>query len=220
VKRLGVGLLVGMLVAVAPGCMEGKRPVLIPVAEADDRSTGDPAVDTVLRRLELSETATFEARFEIHTLLGNTFTTAEVAQDGLKRRAVRLGDVLYRDGSDRDPVTCNTTSGTCEAGLDDALVASLMVTRTFFSTSAVARLHQAGRVAEGAATLEDRTIAGVDTVCVTVPVTGGSPQYCATAQGVLAGYIGADARITLLEYRSELTEELGQRLLSGAVTTS
>lgn len=210
----------GVLVAVAPGCMEGKRPVLIPAAEANDRSTGDPAVDTVLRRLELAETATFEARFEIHTLLGNTFTAVEVAQDGLKRRAVRLGEVLYRDGSERDPVTCNTTAGTCEAGLNDALIASLMVTRTFFSTSAVARLHQAGRVAQDTANLDDRTIAGTDVVCVTVPVTGGSPEYCATSQGVLAGYIGADTHITLLEYRSELTEELGQRLLSGTVATS
>lgn len=220
VKRLGVGLAVAVLVSVVPGCMEGKRPVLIPAADANSRSSGDRGIDTVLRRLELAETATFEARFEVRTLLGNVVTMAEVAQDGLKRRAVRVGEVLYRDGSERDPVTCNTTTGRCEAGLDDTLIASLMITRPFFSTSAVARLEQHGRVATGAGVLEDREFAGVDTVCVTVPVQGGEPRYCATASGVLANYLGADTHITLVEFASELTEELGLRLLTGPVADS
>lgn len=194
--------------------------MLIPAADADSRSTGDSAVDTVLRSLELAETATFEARYEIRTLLGNTVTTAEVAQNGQAQRAVRLGEVLYRDGNQRDAVTCNTTSGRCEAGLDDALIASLMVTRTFFSTSAVARLEQAARVATAPATLEDAQVGGVDAVCVTVPVQGGEPQYCAAPSGVLVKYLGADTHITLIEYRAELTDEFGQRLLNGDVTDS
>jgi hypothetical protein len=220
VKRLGVGLAVGLMLTVAPSCMEGKRPVLIPPVEASNGSTGDSAIDTVLRRLELAEAATFEARYEIRTLLGNTVTEAQVAQDGAKRRAVRVGDVLYRDGLDRDPVTCDTTTGRCEAGLDDAAIASLMITRTFFSTSVVARLEQHARVATAPARLEDREVAGVDTVCVIVPVSGGEPEYCATLAGPLARYLGADTHITLLDFRSELTESLGQRLLSGTVSVS
>lgn len=194
--------------------------MLVPAADAGARSTGDQAIDTVLRRLELSETATFEATYDVHTLLGDTMTSAEVAQEGLKRRAVRMGDVLYRDGTERDPVTCDTATGACEAGLDDALIASLMVTRTFFSTSAIARLEQVARVATGPATMEDRQIAGTDAVCATVPVTGGQTTFCATAQGVLAGYEGADTRITMTQYRTDLTDELGRRLLTGDVTQS
>jgi len=220
VKRLGVALAVGVTMALVPACMEGKRPVLVPAADADQLSTGDAAIDVVLRRLELAETATFEARYQIHTLLGDTVTTAEAAQEGLKQRAVRVGDVLYRDGTERDPVTCSTATGACEPGLDDAQIASLMVTRTFFSTSAVARLGQVGRVASGPATLEDRELGGAAVVCVTIPVSGGSTTFCATPEGVLAPYEGADTRITLLEYRTDLTDGLGQRLLSGAVAES
>lgn len=216
-KRLGVALAIGMSLALVTGCMEGKRPVLVPAADASERSTGDEAIDTVLRRLELSETATFEARYDIHTLLGDTRTEAEAAQEGLKRRAVRVGEVLYRDGTERDPVTCRTTTGACEPGLDDAPIASLMVTRTFFSTSAIARLQQVARVAVGPAVLEDRQIAGVDVACATVPVEGGTTTFCATPQGVLAAYEGADTRIVLIEYRTEFTEPLGQRLLAGEI---
>ena len=223
-KRLGVALAIGISLAVmsatVSGCMEGKRPVLVPATDAGARTTGDAAIDTVLRQLELSETATFEASYQIHTLLGDTVTDAEAAQEGEKRRAVKVGEVLYRDGTERDPVTCTTTTGSCEPGLDDAPIASLMVTRTFFSTSAVARLEQVARVATGPATGTDREIAGITATCVTVPVSGGETTFCATGEGVLAGYEGADTRITLQRYSTVLTPELGLRLLTGAVAGS
>jgi hypothetical protein len=37
---------------------------------------------------------------------------------------------------------------------------------------------------------------------------------------VLANYLGADTHITLVEFASELTEELGLRLLTGPVADS
>ena len=201
------------------GCMEGERPVLIAATEADS-ATGDRLIDEVLARLEAGESSTFEARFEIHTLLGNTFTTAEVAQDGPRRRAVRLGEVLYRDGTERDPVTCDTATGVCQEGLDDSRVAPLMVTRTFYGTSAAARLRQIARVALGPAAASNREIAGQAARCVTVDVEGGSPEFCVLDDGVLASYTGADAEIRLEVYATTLSEEIGRRLLDGAVTAS
>jgi hypothetical protein len=216
-RRLALVVIPVVAALVGVGCMEGERPVLIAATDTDS-ATGDPIIDEVLGRLEAGESSTFEARFEIHTLLGNTFTDAEVAQEGPRRRGVRIGDVLYRDGTERDPVTCDAVSGVCVEGLDDSRVAALMITRTFYGTSAAARLQQAARVALGPAAAATRDIAGQSARCVIVDVEGGSPEYCVLDDGVLAYYSGADAEIRLEEYRTELTEDLGVRLLDGAVT--
>ena len=60
------------------GCMTGERPTL---AESPT-TTGDPAVDAVLDRLDAAGEATFTAGYDVLTKFGNVSTPATVSQAG------------------------------------------------------------------------------------------------------------------------------------------
>lgn len=177
-------------------CATGPRPSF----DSDQpvqQSTGDPAIDAVLDRLDSVRLEQFTADYTVLTLLGGRESTARVVQADNSRRSVTINDVRFLDGSGT-VATCNLTTDECEASLNDARVSDLQITHDFYGSSFGRRLRvDAGRRL-GEATGYATEIAGEPAVCADVTVSGGTKVYCALDSGPLARYDGNDVAIDLL----------------------
>ena len=177
----------------ATGCMTGPRPTLV-----DRPVDDDPAVAAVLERLDRAEGATFTATYLIVTKYGGATTRAVVTQDG-ERRSTTVGTVRFiidEVGSR----TCDTVTGTCSTGIDDAATSDVQVTHQFWYRAMANRLRTDAERNIAPATQSTYEVAGRTATCVAVPVVGGQKSYCAFDSGVLAGYDGADLTIDVTEY--------------------
>lgn len=196
VRRSVLTALVFAVGAVASGCGTGLRPSLVDCPAVDD-----PAIAAVLERLERAETARFTATYTIVTKFGGATTVASVTQDG-DRRSTTIGTVRFIIDA-AGSRTCDTVTGACATGIDDAAVSDVQVTHQFWYRAMENRLRtDAGRdIAPAAA--NPYQVAGRVATCVTVPVVGGTKAYSALDSGVLAGYDGADLTIDLTSYSDE-----------------
>src|SRR5688500_13481655 len=79
------------IIMVLSGCFTGERPRLVEGAS----STGDPAADAVLSRLEAAGQTTYTGDYTVLTRFGSITTPVTVVQTGPARRAVTVGDVRF-----------------------------------------------------------------------------------------------------------------------------
>ena len=191
---------------VLTGCITGERPTLAEQA-ADGTPTGDAAVDAVLSRLEAIDGSVFTAEYDITNRFGEVSRTATVAQADDGRRSITIGDVRFLTGV-TEPATCNLVSATCTATIDDADVSDLQVTHQFYGRSTASRLRIDAARNDAPAEPSTTEIAGQPATCVTVPVSGGSKEYCALDSGALARYDGPDVTIELTAYSSVTDQSL------------
>lgn len=201
-----VAALVLTCAAVLSACATGERPTLVAPPTIPD----DPVAAAVIERLERGSAATFTATYDITPTMTGIPTAATVVQSGDRRRTV-IGTVEYlRDGATTR--TCFSGDVECTTGFDETRISNLNITHEFWGRSAVARLSlEAGR-AVGTTTGRTETIAGVSATCADVVVPAqqgaGTLVYCAIDAGPLALYNGADVRIELTSFSTEVDETL------------
>jgi hypothetical protein len=190
--------LVPFLTVSLAGCFTGQRPTL-----TEPVDVGDPAVQAVLDRLSVADSAEFAAVYEIIPTLTGEPTRAEVTNSG-GRLHIRIGTVDYLiDGTVTR--TCENGERGCVDELDDARISDLNVTHRFWGAAFRTRLElDAGRRIDFS-TPSDDMIAGQPAACVDIPVPSASDlagliRYCALDAGPLARYIGADVSIELVEF--------------------
>ena len=195
VPRLRHGALTLALVIGLSGCFTGERPRLAEGAS----TTGDPAADAVLSRLDAAADATFTTEYSVVTKFGNLTTPATVVQAGPARRAVTIGRIRFIiDGA--NTATCDLDTSECSTTIDAARVSNVQLTPDFYAASAAAKLRRDTELRAGPTRASTETIAGQPATCVVVTTTGGESTYCALDAGPLARVDAADHSIELTEY--------------------
>ncbi len=180
------------------GCMTGSRPSFDD-AQPAQTDTGNAAIDAVLARLGVVAPAVFTADYEILTRLGNIESTATVVQASPERRSITINDVRYiYDGA--SVATCNLATAECEATINDARVSDLLLTHEFYGSAFAQRLRVDSGRRVGEPNGYTITQAGLQALCVDVPVTGGTTTYCALETGALARYDGNDLFIEMTAF--------------------
>jgi hypothetical protein len=187
--------LVVALTVVLGGCFTGERPKLAEGAA----TTGDPAADAVLSRLDAAGEAVFTADYTVLTKFGSITTPASVVQAGPARRAVTIGRVRFII-SGSDTATCDLHADRCSDTIDVQRVSNLQLTTDFYAASPAARLRRDTELRAGPTRASTETIAGQPATCVVIPITGGESTYCALDSGPLARLDGADLSIELTGY--------------------
>jgi hypothetical protein len=191
-RTLAVAIVAALTLA---ACATGPRPSF----DADEparQSTGDPAIDAVLDRLDRVGLEYFTADYTVLTRLGGKQSTATVVQAQNRRRSITINDVRFLDGSGT-AATCNLSTAECEAIINDARISDVQITHDFYGSSFARRLRvDAGRSLAPALGYAE-TIAGQSAVCADVAVSGGTKVYCALDSGPLARYDGNDVVIEM-----------------------
>jgi hypothetical protein len=194
-RRCHLALGVAITLALS-GCFTGERPRLAQGAT----STGDPAADAVLSRLDAAGQTTFTGDYTVLTRFGGITTPVTVTQAGPARRAVTVGDVRFIiDGP--QTATCDLQTDTCSPTIDVARISDVQLTPDFYAASAAARLRRDTELRAGPTRASTETIAGQPATCVVVPTTGGESTYCALDSGPLARLDAADLSIDLTRFR-------------------
>ncbi|MCU1360452.1 MAG: hypothetical protein JWN99_1741 [Ilumatobacteraceae bacterium] len=200
--------LIAMLCA---ACGVGQRPTLEATPTVVGTMTGEPAIDQVLTRLDKVSSAVFTADYTAVLAYGTTASTVAVTQDGADpaalRRSVTIGDVRYIN-KPGDSSTCSVASAQCSAGIDPAKVSDTGVTPDFSFGDMAKRLRRDATARVGDAVASTRQIAGATATCVDLPVTGGTKQYCAFDDGVIARYVGGDLTLDADTYDQKVDELL------------
>lgn len=204
-----VAVLVTGLTVLVTGCALGERPTIEATPTAVGTMTGEPAIDAVLARLDAAPSAMFTTQYTTIAALDGTTTLVSVTQDGREpaatRRAVTIGDVRYITAPSGTS-TCSVAAGTCTSGIDAARVSNTGVTPEFASGDMAKRLRRDAVARIGTPTASTTDLAGAPATCVDVPVTGGTKQYCAFADGALARYVGGDVTIDVTAYRAAVDD--------------
>lgn len=196
-RRLALFGALALLTVGLTGCFTGKRPTL----EDSPASTGDPAVDAVLSRLDLARDAVFTADYVVTTTYDNASRPAGVVQTEATRRSVTVGDVRFIvEGTNTS--TCALSTGECTSTIDAARISDAQLAPDFFASSADARLRRDASMRVGATTASTTTIAGQPATCVTVPITNRTETYCALDAGPLARLDAGDVTIELTSFSS------------------
>jgi len=198
-RRVRAACLLLATAVVSTGCVTGERPTLADAAA----TTGDPAADAVLERLDRAAAATFSAAYRVDTSRDGVTTSAAVSQEGPTRRSVTIGEVQYLSTADG---TSTCTQGGCADGLDPTRVSDLQVTPTLDAASPAARLRTDVPRATGPPVASTETIAGQPAVCVSVPLVPTGTTVCALDSGPLARLIAADVRLELTSYAATVDE--------------
>jgi hypothetical protein len=185
-------------------CVTGERPYFTDDESAQGTPVGDPAVDAVLGPLEAPNLQPLTAEYSILTTFTGNTTTATVVID-VDRRSITIANIRFLFEGSRTG-TCNVNSGRCSNSIDDGRVSDIQVTHEFYGTAAARRLRTDAtrRIDDTVGSTE--TIAGMPATCVTVPVSGGSPVYCALANGLLARMNAGDVDVELTSYRDGVDE--------------
>lgn len=199
VRRLVPLLVVSMVLA---GCFTGERPYFEEEQPAP-LGTGDPAIDTVLDRLESADAARFTASFDIERRFGPVNSTSTVVLDGPERRSitVRSPDRSIRFIADEaGQRTCDLDAGTCTDSFDVQQVSDTVLTIGFYGPDIASRLRRDADARIGSSEAYEKVVADEPADCVDITVSGGTKTYCALESGVLAQFVGADFVIDLTSY--------------------
>jgi len=193
---------------VLSGCLTGQRPTLEQAAVGGEpgTSTGDPAVDAVLVKLERSERVVFTAGYTITRAVGGVVTQASVTQDA-SRLSITIGRVRFLDLGDQQ--TCKLDLGTCESGFLDARVSDTGVQHAFYREAAARRLRVAVTRKTGPTVAhQEASIAGYPAVCVDVPLGAGAETYCSNDLDVVARWTAADISVELTTLGPAASDDL------------
>jgi hypothetical protein len=203
-------LAIAALAVALSGCALGDRPSFDQAAldTAVGAMTGDPAIDAVLTRLDFVEKASFTAEYNAIVTFSGSSTSLTVVQAGdPTKRSVTIGTVRFlTDGA--VVTTCITTTEVCTDGANAAAVSDTGVTPDLAFGAAAKRLRRDAAVKTGATTASTLDVDGLTATCVDVPVSGGTKEYCAFDNGVIARFVGGDVTVDLTHYTSEFDESL------------
>jgi hypothetical protein len=207
-RRRRTLILAAALSAVAlPGCFTGERPTLA----SGPLTSGDPAVDEVLIRLDTAPRSTFTGTYEAAAREADLLTPATVSQEGTERRSVTIGDVRFLyDGSSM--ATCDLADETCSDAIESDWVSDTELTPDFYATGAAARLRADAEARTGQTVAAVEDIAGYPATCVTVPLANDeSSTYCALDSGALARIDASDLRVDLSAWSGSVDESAFSR---------
>jgi hypothetical protein len=184
------------------GCFTGERPTL-----AHEPTTGSPAVDAVIERVNALGTAVYTADYDVVTAFDGETTPVRASQSGPSRRSLTIGDVRYLvDGSSTR--TCSVSTGECTDTLDAARVSDVQMGPDFFGTSLAARIRHDAELAVGEPTASTEDVLGQAATCAAIPVAGSggagesavTNTYCVLDNGVLARLDAGDLDVTMTAY--------------------
>lgn len=202
-RRLILPLAAALLLT---ACATGERPYFADTAPFNSATpTGDAAIDAVLQKLDSVTAGPVTAAYDILQKFGNTHTAAVVAlQPG--KRALTFGNVKMIQ-TETAAVTCTVDgSAPCEDGFLDQRISDTGVTYAFYAEKAAVKLRRLAIDKVGPATASTEQIAGQNTTCVTVPVSGGTAIFCALDDGMLAKQDDASVLVTLQLYGTSVDE--------------
>lgn len=202
-RRLILPLAAALLLT---ACATGQRPYFAESAPFNSATvTGDAAIDAVLQKLDAVTTGPVTAAYDILQKFGNTHTAAVVALAPGKR-ALTFGNVKMIQ-TEALAVTCTVDGSVpCEDGFLDQRISDTGVTYAFYAEKAATKLRRLAIDKVGPATPSTENIAGQDATCVTVPVAGGTTEFCVLADGMLAKQDDASVLITLQLYGNSVDE--------------
>jgi hypothetical protein len=182
------------------GCFTGKRPYFSDSETfPPGSSSGDPAVDAVLARLDNPTTGPATAAYTVLTKYGNSTAPALVALSPGKR-SITVGNTRYIQ-TESTAVTCTEDrSIPCVDGFDPQRISDTLITVDFYASDTAKRLRRDAAAKLGPAIGHQDIIADQPATCVDVPVVGGTAVYCALASGLLAKLDDGDVAITLTLY--------------------
>jgi hypothetical protein len=191
---IGPAVLFVLVVVGMSGCFTGERPTL-----AHEPTTGSPAVDAVIDRVNSLGDAVYTADYDVVTAFDGQTTTARASQSGESRRSLTIGDVRYIvDGSSTR--TCTVSTGQCVDTIDAARVSDVQMSPDFFGTSLTARIRHDAEVAVGEPTASTEDVLGQAATCAAIPVDNATNTYCVLDNGVLARLDAGDVDVTMTAY--------------------
>ena len=185
---------------VATACMEGERPSFVESPTAVGTTTGDANIDAVLALYDGVGNAVFTAGYQATVVLTGRPSTVTAAQIDSTQRSMTVDDVRYVTDS-TGTRTCSVAAGTCAPVLNAAAVSDTGVTPDFVFGDIAKRLRRDANARIGPTVLSTVDVAGQQATCVDVALSGGTKQYCALADGVLARFVGADVTVDLTSYQ-------------------
>ncbi len=179
-------------------CFTGERPTFADRKFDTGTTTGDPAIDAVLAKLDTAATTppTFTADYDITVRFGNLQKTATVTVDG-RSRSITMGDVEYVQTPDLIE-TCR--SSTCTTGLDAAAISDSQMTVDFYAADAATRLRVDAAAKIGPTASRTEQIAGQPADCVDVVQSSGTASYCVLGDGILAKLTDGDVYVTMTSF--------------------
>ena len=191
---IGAAAFIALIIVGMSGCFTGERPTL-----AHEPSTGFPAVDAVVDRVNALGDAVYTADYDVVTTIDNATTLVRASQSGDSRRSLTIGDVRYLvDGSSTR--TCTVSTGACVDTIDASRVSDVQMTPDFFGTSLSARLRHDAEVAVAEPTASTEEVEGQAATCAAIPVEGATNTYCVLDNGVLARLAAGDVVVTMTAY--------------------
>ena len=198
-------LLLPLLAAfVLSGCMEGERGYFADDPFAAGTTTGDPAIDAILVKLDDAAdgpaTAQLTAAYSVLTKSGITNHTATVALDsssGSTQRSIVIDDVHFIDAPGVSATCAVDSSSPCTDGLDLARVSNVGITPNFYASDTAKRLRRDALAKLGPTLTSAINVAGFQADCVDLTLPGGTARYCVLATGMLALLDDGDVRIEL-----------------------
>lgn len=191
-------LAVALLPLLLAGCFTGKRPSLSDDVFASGNTTGDPAVDAVLAKLDdvSASPSSLTAGYDVLTKFGEATHHATVTLDSASR-AVTMDQVRYIQTGGGSQ-TC--IASVCSPDLNPTAISDTQLTIDFYGASAARRLRVDAAAKIGPSTARTDTIAGQSATCVDVAQANNTAVYCALDSGPLAELDDADVRITLTSF--------------------
>ena len=182
------------------GCMVGERPSFEQAPTAAGALTGDPSIDSVLSLLDSVESAVFSASYQALVVFNGVASSVTAAQASSTQRSMTIGDVRYVTDQNGTR-TCSVAAGSCTPVLNAAAVSDTGVTPEFVFGDVARRLRRDANARIGPSVASTREVAGEQATCVDVPLSGGTKQYCALPNGVLARFVGADVTVDMTSYQ-------------------
>jgi len=182
------------------GCMVGERPSFEQAPTAAGALTGDPSIDSVLSLLDSVESAVFSASYQALVVFNGVASSVTAAQASSTQRSMTIGDVRYVTDQNGTR-TCSVAAGSCTPVLNAAAVSDTGVTPEFVFGDVARRLRRDANARIGPSVASTREVAGEQATCVDVPLSGGTKQYCALSNGVLARFVGADVTVDMTSYQ-------------------
>lgn len=183
-----------LIVVGMSGCFTGERPTL-----AHEPTTGSPAVDAIIDRVNSLGEATYTADYDVVTAFDGKTTPAWASQSGAGRRSLTIGDVRYIvDGTSNR--TCTVSTGECVDTIDPSRVSDVQMNPDFFGTSLTARIRHDAEVAVAPPTASTEDVLGQPATCAAIPVDNATNTYCVLDNGVLARLDAGDVDVTMTAY--------------------
>ncbi len=179
------------------GCFTGKRPYFSDSQTFPSGSTtGDPAIDTVLDKLDHVTGGPVTATYTVLTKYGNTTRPAVVALSPGKRN-IEIANTRYIQ-TETVAATCTTDGSVpCVTGFDPQRISDTGLTVDFYAADTAKRLRRDALAKLAPAVAHDDVIAGQTASCVDVSVPGGTAVYCVLSNGMVAKLDDGDVLVTL-----------------------